>query len=1058
MLELKKITKEYKTNDYSQKALDRVSVCFRKNEFAAILGPSGSGKTTLLNIIGGLDHYDKGDLVINEVSTKNYKDRDWDSYRNHRIGFVFQSYNLIPHQSVLANVELALTLSGVSDKERKRRAKEALIKVGLEKHINKRPSQLSGGQMQRVAIARALVNNPDILLADEPTGALDSETSTQIMEIIKEVAKDKLVIMVTHNPELANLYSTRIIELKDGQIIDDSNPYDGKVNTKNNLEEESYKTKKTSMGFLTALSLSLNNLMTKKGRTILTAFAGSIGIIGIALILSLSTGFQDYINQIQEDTLSSYPLQITEETADMTSLFLSLVDDTKGEKAKKNKIIEKQTLTKMFSSVSTNDLKSFKKHIESNYKLIENDVTQIQYGYSVMPLIYSKYKNKYNKVNPQSMFSMGMSSYATSLMQSNIFMELSNDKEYLDETYDMLEGRWPQSYDELVIILSKPNEISELLVYSLGFRDMEELSDAITKMMSGETVIIKNEPISFTYEDLMKAKLKLIMPPSLYKYNTKYDVYEDMTEDKDYFTSVYNKSLDLKIVGIASAKDSLTTPPLTSISYTSGLIDYIIKESSKTEIVKKQIKNKNIDVFSNKDFDEKNNSSALGLDDLIHIDKDALSSAFNINIDEKSLKSSIESISKDISSSITADIEPAKESYGNTLASITRNLLNDYINNNGPVAIIDTNSVDSLVSNYMSKTNTKNMLKDLENKYVIPSSVYESTYIPIITSALKGYIATYYQGDQSFTTDPSNPAAPLMSQMVEPTVNGLKEQVLANAATNAMAEKMTEAKMQKEILTNVGKLSNTLMSSLSTAFNIDQEKIAKAFQIDIDEDELKRVITSMMSNNGESNAKGNLIKLGYQDKDEPTYINVYFKSFDSKENFLDFIEKYNNKMEDSNQEDKKINYTDATGILMSSVKKVVNAVSYVLIAFVSISLVVSSIMIAIITYISVLERTKEIGVLRAIGASKKDVTRVFNAETFIEGLVAGLMGIGVTILLNIPINIVIYKLTNIKGISTLPVFGAISLVIISVVLTVIAGLIPSKMASKKDPVIALRSE
>ena len=1058
MLELKKITKEYKTNDYSQKALDRVSVCFRKNEFAAILGPSGSGKTTLLNIIGGLDHYDKGDLVINEVSTKNYKDRDWDSYRNHRIGFVFQSYNLIPHQSVLANVELALTLSGVSDKERKRRAKEALIKVGLEKHINKRPSQLSGGQMQRVAIARALVNNPDILLADEPTGALDSETSTQIMEIIKEVAKDKLVIMVTHNPELANLYSTRIIELNDVQIIDDSNPYDGKVNTKNNLEEESYKTKKTSMGFLTALSLSLNNLMTKKGRTILTAFAGSIGIIGIALILSLSTGFQDYINQIQEDTLSSYPLQITEETADMTSLFLSLVDDTKGEKAKKNKIIEKQTLTKMFSSVSTNDLKSFKKHIESNYKLIENDVTQIQYGYSVMPLIYSKYKNKYNKVNPQSMFSMGMSSYATSLMQSNIFMELSNDKEYLDETYDMLEGRWPQSYDELVIILSKPNEISELLVYSLGFRDMEELSDAITKMMSGETVIIKNEPISFTYEDLMKAKLKLIMPPSLYKYNTKYDVYEDMTEDKDYFTSVYNKSLDLKIVGIASAKDSLTTPPLTSISYTSGLIDYIIKESSKTEIVKKQIKNKNIDVFSNKDFDEKNNSSALGLDDLIHIDKDALSSAFNINIDEKSLKSSIESISKDISSSITADIEPAKESYGNTLASITRNLLNDYINNNGPVAIIDTNSVDSLVSNYMSKTNTKNMLKDLENKYVIPSSVYESTYIPIITSALKGYIAAYYQGDQSFTTDPSNPAAPLMSQMVEPTVNGLKEQVLANAATNAMAEKMTEAKMQKEILTNVGKLSNTLMSSLSTAFNIDQKKIAKAFQIDIDEDELKRVITSMMSNNGESNAKGNLIKLGYQDKDEPTYINVYFKSFDSKENFLDFIEKYNNKMEDSNQEDKKINYTDATGILMSSVKKVVNAVSYVLIAFVSISLVVSSIMIAIITYISVLERTKEIGVLRAIGASKKDVTRVFNAETFIEGLVAGLMGIGVTILLNIPINIVIYKLTNIKGISTLPVFGAISLVIISVVLTVIAGLIPSKMASKKDPVIALRSE
>ena len=1059
MLELKKITKEYKTNDYSQKALDKVSVCFRKNEFAAILGPSGSGKTTLLNIIGGLDQYDKGELIINEVSTKNYKDRDWDSYRNHRIGFVFQSYNLIPHQSVLSNVELALTLSGVSDKERKRRAKEALIKVGLEKHINKKPSQLSGGQMQRVAIARALVNNPDILLADEPTGALDSETSTQIMEIIKEVAKDKLVIMVTHNPELANLYSTRIIELKDGQIVDDSNPYDGKINTKNDRSDEEYKTKKTSMGFLTALNLSLNNLMTKKGRTLLTAFAGSIGIIGIALILSLSSGFQNYINQIQEDTLSSYPLMITEETTDMTSLFLSMVESKSKERNKDHKIEETQTITKMFSTVSTNDLRSFKHYVDKNYKLIEKDVSQIQYIYSVTPLIYAKNNKKLNKVNPSTLFSTmsNMSTYASSYMQTNIFMQLSDDKEYLDETYDVLAGRWPEAYDEMVIILTNPNEISELLVYSLGFRDMDELTDTITKMMNGETSTINNEPMSFTYEDLMNADLRLIKSTDVYKYNSKFNIYEDMSGEEDYMNSLYNKSLKLKIVGIVSAKDSLTSLPMSSISYRGDLIDYIINESSKTEIVQKQLKDKDTDVFSNKDFDEKNENK-LGLDDLIQIDKDALSEAFNVNIDEKQIKNMTENIIKEISSSITADITPAKNAFDNNLETITKNLLNDFIDSNSPVAVIDTNSVDSLVNNYMSKSSTKSMLSDLEKKYVVPANVYENTYSSIISSTIKGYIAAYNQNDQSFTTDSSNPAAPLMSNMVDSIVGGMMNQAAIIAASNTMAEKMTEAKMQKEILTNVGNLTTSLMSSLSNAFNIDQKKIANAFKVNIDEDELKRVITSMLSNNSEANAKGNLIKLGYQDKDEPTALYVYFKSFESKENFLNFVEKYNDKMKDSNQEDKVINYTDATGILMTSVKKVVNAVSYVLIAFVSISLVVSSIMIAIITYISVLERTKEIGVLRAIGASKKDVTRVFNAETFIEGLVAGLMGIGVTILLNIPINIIIYKLTNIKNLSKLPLYGGILLVIISVVLTVIAGLIPSKMASKKDPVIALRSE
>ena len=1057
MLQIKKISKQYKTGDLIQNALSDVSLNFRDNEFVSILGPSGSGKTTLLNIIGGLDRYDKGDLIINNVSTKRYKDRDWDSYRNHTVGFVFQSYNLIPHQTVLANVELALTIGGISKKERKKRALEALKKVGLKEQAHKKPNQMSGGQMQRVAIARALVNNPDILLADEPTGALDTETSVQVMELLKQVANDRLVVMVTHNPELAEEYSTRIVKLKDGKIIGDTDPFE--VEEKNKEKPKHKNLGKSSMSLFTAFSLSLNNLLTKKARTILTSFAGSIGIIGIALILSLSTGFQNYIDQIQEDTLTSYPLTITKETADTTSMLLSMV--SKSEEETKGDIVkESQIITDMFTKIGTNDLTSFKEYLEENSNKVNDMVSLVRFGYSVTPLIYTKNDTKgITQLNPSDLMtslSGGMvnSNTAMSGMTMSVFNEMIDDKDTLQAQYDVLGGNWPQNYDEVILVLPDANAMPDLLVYSLGLRDSKELEDMIAKIMKGEKVENKNKAIELSYEELMDLPLKLIDATDTYKYNKKYKIYEDMTEDKDFMKKAYENAKELKIVGIVTAKDGSNASTLTpGIAYTKELTEYVINKASESEIVKKQLKNEEINVFSNKKFDDDSKEAGLDFQDMISIDTKLLSEAFGGNISEKDITKMTEGYMKEISSAITTDTSKAQKAFIDTLSTLTTNLLNDYIskNANAGIATITLGDVDKVVNDFMAQDTSKALLAKLEKEYTIPQDTFSTMYSQTIKGFLTGYITMT-------ATDKENPSAILVSDAVPAIVTALTSQEEIVDTSKTIAASMVEATMQKTILTKVGELTGKLMQTMSSAFKVDQNKIASAFKFNLGEDELKRLFETMSNSSAVQTAETNLITLGYQDSNEPTSISFYFKNFDSKEAFIDFLDDYNNKMEEEDEE-KVIKYTDITGILMSSVKVIVDSVSYVLIAFVSISLIVSSIMIGIITYISVLERTKEIGVLRAIGASKKNISSIFNAETFIVGFFAGILGIVVTLILLVPINKLIHTLTgNLGIIAILPTTGAVVLVILSVVLTLIGGLIPSKQAAKKDPVLALRSE
>ena len=1057
MLHIKSISKQYKTGDLIQNALKDVSLNLRDNEFVSILGPSGSGKTTLLNIIGGLDRYDKGDLIINNVSTKNYKDRDWDSYRNHTIGFVFQSYNLIPHQTVLANVELALTIGGISKRERKRRALEALDKVGLKDQAHKKPNQMSGGQMQRVAIARALVNNPDILLADEPTGALDTETSVQVMELLKQVANDRLVIMVTHNPELAEQYSTRIVKLKDGEIIGDTNPFNP---DEKKLEEPKHKNLgKASMSVLTALSLSLNNLFTKKARTILTAFAGSIGIIGIALILSLSTGFQNYIDKIQEDTLTSYPLTVTLETADTASMLLSMVAQSE-EEVKDGVVKENQTIANMFSKIGTNDLKSFKTYLEKNSNEVNQMVSLVQYQYGISPLIYTKNVNQeITQLNPSKMMAT-LSGTDTSMMNSmsssmgmstSIFNQMIDSKEMLESQYNVIEGRWPEKYDEVIIILPDENSISDLLLYSLGLRDDKELEDMMAKIMKGEKVENVSSPLELTYEELMNVELKLLDATDTYKYNNRYDVYESMTDDEEYMQGVYDNAINLKIVGIVCPESDSSM--MSGVGYTRALTEHVINEAAKSEIVQKQLANEEINVFSNKRFDDDSKETSIDFDDLVTIDTDALNSAFGGGISEDEIASMTDGYMSEISSAITTDTTKAQKIFTDTLVTLTTDMLNEYITENqaAGVAVIKLSDVESIVNNFMEKDKTKEVLAKLENEYVIPQSEFAKIY----SDTIKGFLTEYIK---MLTQDKENPSTFLVSDAVEPMVKALTENEMIKQSSQKIASGMVEASMQKTILTKVGELTGKLMEKVASGFDVDEEKIASAFQMNIDEDEMRRLFETMTSTNSTQNATTNLILLGYQDINEPSSILFYFKDFDSKELFINFLDEYNKKME-AEDDEKVIKYTDITGILMSSVSVIVDSVSYVLIAFVSISLIVSSIMIGIITYISVLERTKEIGVLRAIGASKRNISSIFNAETFIVGLFAGLIGIGVSLFLLIPINSIIHAVTgNPDIVAVLPIPAAIVLIILSVILTLIGGIIPSKKAAKKDPVLALRTE
>jgi len=1058
MLQIQSISKQYKTGDLVQTALDKVSLNFRDNEFVSILGPSGSGKTTLLNIVGGLDRYDSGDLIINNVSTKNYKDADWDSYRNHTIGFVFQSYNLIPHQTVLSNVELALTIGGISPKERKERAIDALAQVGLADQAHKKPNQMSGGQMQRVAIARALVNNPDILLADEPTGALDTETSVQVMELLKEVARDRLVIMVTHNPELAETYSTRIVKLRDGRIIDDSDPF--LLDTEGLEPPEHKNLGKASMSFRTALSLSLNNLMTKKARTILTAFAGSIGIIGIALILSLSTGFHNYINQIQEETLTSYPLTITSETADMTTALLSMVPagDNEGEG---DIVKEMQVMSSMFGSIGKNDLKSFKHYMEENQETVDRDVSLLQYQYTASPMIFTEDCNdEITKLNPNQILNTmsGYSMDSVSLSMTSVFHELVDDQKMLDEQYDILAGSWPKAKDEAVIILQDPNTIPDLLVYSLGLRDPGELKSMITKLMAGETVEHENNPMEFTYEELMDIELKVVDASETYRYNGEYDFYEDMSENQSFMEDVYKDGMPLKITGVMCMKEGTSSmSSMVGVCYTPELTKHVIKVAEDSPIVKRQMEDKEFNVFTGKRFDDDSDDIGMDFQDLISVDETALQNAFGGDVSEETMTEITEGYMTEISKAITTDTSKAQKDFDAALVTMANDMLTDYAEENYnemmQCAIMPMTDVEKVVGDYMKSEDCKKLLAELEKNYLVPQDTFAEVYQQMLTGMLQAYIAA-----APLNPEDEVPSAALTKELVATLVPQLTSQEQIKAASAPLAAGMTEAVMQKNILTKVGELTAEVTTTMAEAFNVDPDALAAAFQFDMTEEEIASIMEAMTASGADATADMNLNALGYQDLEKPSMISIYFKDFDSKERFIDFLDAYNDDMEEKD-EDKVISYTDITGLLMSSVSTIVDSVTYVLIAFVSISLVVSSIMIGIITYISVLERTKEIGILRAIGASKRNISSIFNAETFIVGLFSGVLGIVVTLILNFPINYVIHTVTNNPDITAvLPTTGGILLVVLSVILTLISGLIPSKQAAKKDPVLALRSE
>ncbi len=1096
MLQILDIKKQYVTGDLVQTALDGVSLTLRDNEFVAILGPSGSGKTTLLNVIGGLDRYDSGDLVINSISTRKYSDRDWDSYRNHTIGFVFQSYNLIPHQSILSNVELALTISGISRSERRKRAKKALEDVGLGNQLHKKPNQMSGGQMQRVAIARALVNNPDILLADEPTGALDSETSVQVMELLKEVSQDRLVVMVTHNPELAEEYANRIVRVRDGKIIDDTNPYS--VTQAEEAPPEHRNMGRASMSFLTALSLSFNNLRTKMGRTLLTAFAGSIGIIGIALIMSLSTGFQKYIDKIQEDTLSNYPLTIQTETADMTAALAAFGSAlTQADAAEPGTVIEQQMISQMFANIGTNDLASFKAYMDENMAQVENDLNTVKYSYGIKPLIYAEdTSNGVVQVNPGTLFGDMMSNQMmSSYMDTNIFYEMIDNRALLDSQYDVLQGRWPAAEDEMIVVLSSPNQITDYMAYTLGLKDSNILTEMIKKVMNGQEAEDLEEPAQWSYDELMSLTFRLVPAAEKYRYNAEYNVWEDMSDNTEHIKQCISAGTPLKIVGIACPKEGVSTTTLSpGVAYTAELTKKVIAAAESTQIVASQLENPELDVFTGKPFGDASQDSALNFQEMIGVDADLLTSAFGMDVDENAVLSLLENYIKNMAASIDIDTVPAQKDFLNTFSALARDMLNGYIAANAAPetgeAVLRLAEAENLVVSYLAGTWPKEQMQALEAQYQLPEGTLAQVYQPLLLGMITSYIAREMVlpslpeaqaeqppvtltdvtvPDETETTEPVTPSlpeidismmyAPISAVQVDAAVDSFLENPLVSGTAGVMAGRMMEAAVQKILMDKLAGFGNVLMNYFGKNFSVDEEKLASAFQFNMSEDDLRRLMEVMSGTQQEATAEANLRNLGYADPAKPTAISLYFVDFASKENFLAFLDGYNADMEAAGLEDNVISYTDVTGIMMSSVRTIIDSVSYVLIAFVAVSLIVSSIMIGIITYISVMERTKEIGILRAIGASKRNISQVFNAETFIIGLCSGLIGIGVTIAANFPINALIHSLTDNPEINAqLPLDSGMLLVLLSMGLTLLGGLIPAMHAAKKDPVIALRSE
>lgn len=1254
MLQIKDIHKEYRTGNLVQRALDGVSLSLRDNEFVAILGPSGSGKTTLLNIIGGLDRYDRGDLIINGISTKKYKDRDWDSYRNHTIGFVFQSYNLIPHQTVLANVELALTISGVSKSERRRRAKEALEKVGLGAQIHKKPSQMSGGQMQRVAIARALVNDPEILLADEPTGALDSDTSVQVMDLLQGVAKERLVVMVTHNPELAQLYATRIVTVKDGRILSDTDPF---VIDSESMAPPVHKNMgKSSMSFFTALSLSFQNLKTKKARTLLTSFAGSIGIIGIALILSISNGVDKYITNMEEETLSEYPLQIQSTGVDLTSMMMGAATAQSGKKD--GEVGVAQMVTNMFSKMNSNDLESLKVYLDSNESSISQYANSVEYTYSVSPQIFLENGKNIRQVNPDKSFSaMGLgsgssNSIMSSTMSTDVFHEMPEDADLYKDQYDVKAGRWPENYKECVLVLTSQGDISDFLQYTLGLRDGKELDDMVQKFMAEEAVETPENEGPYTYDEILGKKFKLVNSTDYYEYDEEYKVWKDKSDNSSYMKKLVKNGEDLTIVGIVQPVEGATASMLTAgICYTPELTKHVIEKAASSEIVKQQLADEKINVFTGEEFGkEDNENSKFDMESLFSINADALQEAFqvdlsgfnmdlsslsglssglnvempdmpdmsalagNINLDESSMPDlskliklddldldlshmiDPEEILKNLPADQVPDMSQALKSVKfdfteEKVTALLKEVLTGYQESIKDKPEADMDKMQAALKQYLtSKEMNERLCKDLQelvknNVNVDMSSekliavavglmnqyqeyakangitqtdvasilaflsqgeiqqqikeeaenlVKNSVTVNITTKQiqdllLQDVVAAYpeYARNNSLP-DPANLGTYFLEYMQTEDgqnrlMNGLMTLVdtsevqtqfsqametymksmmtsFTDAITKGIESKFTEimeqvekqltkgiqtameqmmgnisSGMQEAMQSVMASVSSSITSAMSQAMSglgglgssmgnmedalsIDPEAFAKAIQMNMNEDDLSELMMSLLSSENAS-YDGNLKKLGYADLNVPGGINIYPKDFESKSEIVGILDQYNADMEAAGEDEKVITYTDLVGTLMSSVTDIVNIISYVLVAFVAISLVVSSIMIGVITYISVLERKKEIGILRAIGASRHNVSQVFNAETFIIGFCAGAMGIGITLLLLIPANSIIRSLAdgvNVKAALT-PV-AAVVLIGLSVVLTLLGGLIPSRKAAKSDPVTALRTD
>lgn len=1254
MLQIKDIHKEYRTGNLVQRALDGVSLSLRDNEFVAILGPSGSGKTTLLNIIGGLDRYDSGDLIINGISTKKYKDRDWDSYRNHTIGFVFQSYNLIPHQTVLANVELALTISGVSKSERRRRAKEALEKVGLGAQIHKKPSQMSGGQMQRVAIARALVNDPEILLADEPTGALDSDTSVQVMDLLQEVAKERLVVMVTHNPELAQLYATRIVTVKDGRILSDTDPF---VIDSESMAPPVHKNMgKSSMSFFTALSLSFQNLKTKKARTLLTSFAGSIGIIGIALILSISNGVDKYITNMEEETLSEYPLQIQSTGVDLTSMMMGAATAQSGKKD--GEVGVAQMVTNMFSKMNSNDLESLKVYLDSNESSISQYANSVEYTYSVSPQIFLENGKNIRQVNPDKSFSaMGLgsgssNSIMSSTMSTDVFHEMPEDADLYKDQYDVKAGRWPENYKECVLVLTSQGDISDFLQYTLGLRDGKELDDMVQKFMAEEAVETPENEGPYTYDEILGKKFKLVNSTDYYEYDEEYKVWKDKSDNSSYMKKLVKNGEDLTIVGIVQPVEGATASMLTAgICYTPELTKHVIKKAASSEIVKQQLADEKINVFTGEEFGkEDNENSKFDMESLFSINADALQEAFqvdlsgfnmdlsslsglssglnvempdmpdmsalagNINLDESSMpdlskliklddldldlshmidpeeilknlpadqvpdmSQALKSVkfdfteekvtallkevltgyqesikdkpeadmdkmqaalkqyltSKEMNERLCKDLQELVKNNVNVdmssekLIAVAVGLMNqyqEYAKANG-ITQTDVASIlaflsqgeiqqqikeeaENLVKNSVTVNITTKQIRDLLMQDVVaaypeyarnnslPDPANLGTYFLeymqtedgqnrlmnglmtlVDTSEVQTQFSqameTYMKSMMTSFTDAiakgiESKFTEIMEQVEKQLTKGIQtamEQMIGNISSGmqeAMQSVMTSVSSSltsamSQAMSGLGGLGSG-MGNMEDALSINPEAFAKAIQMNMNEDDLSELMMSLLSSEN-SSYDGNLKKLGYADLNVPGGINIYPKDFESKSEIVGILDQYNADMEAAGEDEKVITYTDLVGTLMSSVTNIVNIISYVLVAFVAISLVVSSIMIGVITYISVLERKKEIGILRAIGASRHNVSQVFNAETFIIGFCAGAMGIGITLLLLIPANSIIRSLAdgvNVKA--ALPPVAAVVLIGLSVVLTLLGGLIPSRKAAKSDPVTALRTD